>query len=73
MKKDNSKDVRPTNARLRVASINLLHEDKNSDADKNSGRESKRSSRSEDSEEEKSSDLPPFYHHPRRPRNFDPL
>ena len=70
MKKDNTKDVRTTNPRLRVASINLLHKDKNSETDENSTRESKRSSRSN---EEKDLELPQFYHHPRRPRNFDPL
>ena len=70
MKKDNTKDVRTTNPRLRVASINVFHNDKISEDDENSSRESTRSSRSE---EEKDSDLPQFYHHPRRPRNFDPL
>jgi hypothetical protein len=70
MKKDNIKDGRSTKPRLRVASINLLHRDEISDDDENQSRETKRSSRSE---EEKETDLPQFYHHPRRPRNFDPL
>ena len=70
MKKDNTNDIRSTKPRLRVASINILHKDKNPDNDENPTRESKRSSRSE---EEKNSELPQFYHHPRRPRNFDPL
>lgn len=73
MKKNNSKDVHSSNPRLRIASINISHKDKNSEEEENSSRESQRSSRSKDLEEDKNSDLPQFYHHPRRPRNFDPL
>lgn len=68
MKKDNTDDIRSKH-RLRVASINLFQKAKKL-PDDDISQDSKRTSRSDDGDQ---SELPQFYHHPRRQRDFDPL